>query len=448
MRPRGARSLNSWLSWWLGVLTFVGLGVVCSVVYAVTSWSFASRQLDELGKYRVLVLHLLDEHLVQGDIDQLRHKLDDFLVGHSTLSLKLTASEGGVLFLRESASRHVSASRTANFEIPSSSGLGSSAGTFKGELKLDIDADEDVLRRLAWTLLISALAGTTLVCSGGWWLVRRAFAPVRDLSERVAALAPDSLSLSLDGSDQAEELSLLVVQFNALLARVERAYQQLEGFNADVAHELRTPLATLIGETELALSRERGVAQLRDVLGSNLEELQRLAGLVNDMLFLSNADRGALARCSPVSSLAEVVSEVVEYHDAALHEAGVTVRVMGDGVGRFDLPLLRRALSNLFANATRYAERGSVMSFRIEATSRGSIRFSLSNVGPAISEEHLPRLFDRFYRVDSARQRSDANHGLGLSIVAAVARMHGGVPFAKSSHDCVTVGFELPASPP
>lgn len=278
--------------------------------------------------------------------------------------------------------------------------------------------------------------------------MRRAFAPVRDLSERVAALAPDSLSLSLDGSDQAEELSLLVVQFNALLARVERAYQQLEGFNADVAHELRTPLATLIGETELALSRERGVAQLRDVLGSNLEELQRLAGLVNDMLFLSNADRGALARCSPVSSLAEVVSEVVEYHDAALHEAGVTVRVMGDGVGRFDLPLLRRALSNLFANATRYAERGSVMSFRIEATSRGSIRFSLSNVGPAISEEHLPRLFDRFYRVDSARQRSDANHGLGLSIVAAVARMHGGVPFAKSSHDCVTVGFELPASPP
>src|SRR5690606_28607563 len=142
-------------------------------------------------------------------------------------------------------------------------------------------------KQLAWTLLVSAFAGAVVISAGGAWLVRRALLPVRDLARQAAALSPESVGQSLDASAQAQELQPLVAQFNALLVRLNRAYQQLEGFNADVAHELRTPLATLIGETELALSRERTIAELRDVLGSNLEDLHRLAGLINDMLFLS-----------------------------------------------------------------------------------------------------------------------------------------------------------------
>ena len=235
----------------------------------------------------------------------------------------------------------------------------------------------------------------------------------------------------------------MVAQFNALLVRLNRAYQQLEGFNADVAHELRTPLATLIGETELALSRERTIAELRDVLGSNLEDLHRLAGLINDMLFLSRADRGECARRSPVDSLAKLVTEVIEFHEASMHEAGVSTRVRGDDTGVFDAALIQRALSNLVANATRFAERGSVIEIEIEAVSSGGVRLSVSNFGPVIPAEHLPRLFDRFYRVDRAREHGDNNYGLGLAIVAAIARMHGGTGFVRSAAGTTTVGFSV-----
>lgn len=273
--------------------------------------------------------------------------------------------------------------------------------------------------------------------------MRRALAPVHDLALQAAALAPENVGQPLDGSAQAEELQPLVAQFNALLARLESTYQQLEGFNADVAHELRTPLATLIGETELALSRERSVAELREVLGSNLEDLHRLAGLVNDMLFLSKADRGERARRQHVGSLAALAAEVVEFHDASLQEAGVAVRVCGDAGGAFDAALLRRAISNFLANATRFAERGSIIDLDIESEPSDAVRLSVSNAGQTIPAEHLPRLFDRFYRADIAREHGDTNHGLGLSIVAAIARMHDGQTFARSSAGRTTVGITL-----
>ncbi|ENO87885.1 heavy metal sensor signal transduction histidine kinase [Thauera linaloolentis 47Lol = DSM 12138] len=230
-----------------------------------------------------------------------------------------------------------------------------------------------------------------------------------------------------------------------MLARLDGAYRQLEGFNADVAHELRTPLASLIGETELALHRERGITELKEVLGSNLEDLQRLASLVNDMLFLSRADRGERARRSLVRSLAALAAEVVDFHEAALHEAGVGARVQGDAEGEFDSALLRRALSNLLANATRFAQRGTVIDIDIAPDATGSVRLSVSNSGPAIPAEHLPRIFERFYRADRAREHGKDNHGLGLAIVAAIARMHGGTAFAHS-RSRTSVGISLRTS--
>jgi two-component system heavy metal sensor histidine kinase CusS len=223
--------------------------------------------------------------------------------------------------------------RRIEFEIPSP---WSGTTVLRAELALDSSSDAELLRQAGVDVARECVAGAVLVSAGGAWLVRRALLPVRDLARQAAALSPENVGQPLDGSAQAKELQPLVAQFNALLVRLDNAYRQLEGFNADVAHELRTPLATLIGETELALSRERGIPELRDVLGSNLEDLHRLAGLVNDMLFLSKADRGERARRSPVGSLAALAVEVVEFHDAALQEAGVSVRVCGDGGGGFD----------------------------------------------------------------------------------------------------------------
>ncbi|MBD5802740.1 heavy metal sensor histidine kinase [Aromatoleum evansii] len=437
---RNSRSLGRWLSWWLAVQTFIGLGFVCAVVYVATSLNFSARQAEELRHKQDVIRHLVREIATPEDLPSLRHKLDDFFIGHADLKLRLTADAETLLYMTPPAPEPPANLRRVKFEIPSP---WSGAVVLRAELALDSSSDAQLLRQLAWTLLASALAGAVLVSGGGAWLVRRALLPVRDLARQAAALSPENVGQPLDGSAQAQELQPLVAQFNALLVRLDNAYRQLEGFNADVAHELRTPLATLIGETELVLSRERGIPELRDVLGSNLEDLHRLAGLVNDMLFLSKADRGERARRQPVGRLAGVAAEVVEFHDAALQEAGVSVRVRGDSSGAFDAPLLRRALSNLLANATRFAERGSVIDVAIEPGTAGAVRLSVSNVGPVIPAQDLPRLFDRFYRADLAREHGDFNHGLGLSIVAAIARMHGGNTFAQSSAGRTTIGFSL-----
>ena len=228
--------------------------------------------------------------------------------------------------------------------------------------------------------------------------------------------------------------------------RVERAYAQLEGFNADVAHELRTPLTTLIGSSELALQRERPAAELQDVIAENLEDLRRLAIIVNDMLFLSQADRGATARRSPVTSLAAELVEIIEYHEAALHDRGLSAVCDGDAKGAFDISLLRRALSNLLSNATRYAEPGSNIRVRIESEG-GRSRIWVENKGIPIEPEHLPRLFDRFYKAERSRRQVGTSHyGLGLAIVAAIARMHQGEPFARSADGVTAIGLDVPSS--
>ncbi|HMV55506.1 MAG TPA: heavy metal sensor histidine kinase [Rhodocyclaceae bacterium] len=440
---RNPRSLGRWLSWWLAVQTFIGLGFVCVVVYVATSLNFSAKQSEELRHKQDVIRHLVREITTPEDLPSLRHKLDDFFIGHADLKLRLTEDAETLLYMTPPAPEPPAHLRRVEFEIPSP---WSGTAVLRAELALDSSSDAQLLRQLAWTLLASALAGAVLVSAGGAWLVRRALLPVRDLVRQAAALSPENVGQPLDGSAQAQELQPLVAQFNALLVRLDNAYRQLEGFNADVAHELRTPLATLIGETELALSRERCLPELRDVLGSNLEDLHRLAGLVNDMLFLSKADRGERARRSPVGSLAALAVEVVEFHDAALQEAGVSVRVSGDSGGDFDAALLRRAVSNLLANATRFAERGSIIDLDIGADPPGLVRVSVSNVGPKISAEHLPRLFDRFYRADRAREHGDTNHGLGLAIVAAIARMHGGTPFVRSTGGTTTVGFSISVS--
>jgi two-component system heavy metal sensor histidine kinase CusS len=252
----------------------------------------------------------------------------------------------------------------------------------------------------------------------------------------------------LNGSAQAKELQPLVLQFNELLERVRAAHVQLESFNADVAHELRTPLTNLIGECELALRRPRDAVALQEVIGSNLEEIQRLSSIVNDMLFLSRAQIGVEARRQLAPSLAKVARDVIEFHDAALQDADVSALVVGDASGWVDVALLKRALSNLLSNATRFAERGSSIHIRISEPARGSIRLVVANRGRAIPVEQLHRIFDRFYRVDAARQGSGVNHGLGLSIVKAIAMMHGGRTLAACGAGVTDIGMEFEATKP
>jgi two-component system, OmpR family, heavy metal sensor histidine kinase CusS len=442
-RLAARQSLARRMSVWLALQTFIGLALIATVVYATIAMHLASRQVQTLKHKQALVIHLLDEAMQSGDMDELRHRLDDFLAGHDDLALTLRGADGATIYRGAGEPAAPSRVGALSFAAPALAGSG---GAVMADLSLDTHADDLLLRRLITALAASAVLGMLAVSAGSYGLVRLGLKPVQHLVDQTQALSAERLSRRLDGSAQPRELQPLVAQFNDLLERLEQAHGQLEGFNADVAHELNTPLTTLIASAELALRGPGDLRSLRDLLGSQLEELQRMTAIVRDMLFLSQADHGARARREPVPSLAAIVDGVVAYHEAPLADAGLHVDIQGDVEGRFDASLLKRAISNLLGNATRYAEPGSTVRIEIGSAGEGSIRVAVINRGAPIPPEQLPRLFDRFHRVEAARPQADAHHGLGLSIVAAIARMHDGKTFARCGDGLTTVGLVLEGS--
>jgi len=437
-------SLRERLSWWLALQSFTGLGAVCLVVYLVTAWNFSDRQEEMLVQKETIIRHLLtnpDGGHVRGASKD--HALGDFLIGHENFRLIVRTADGQLFFPKSEPEADATKRTSRRFDIEATGG---NSPAYSVMLAMDIAADEQHLYRLALTLAIAAIVGTLVVSVGGFSIVHYGLAPVRRLASQVRSLSADNLRARLDAAGQPAELVPLVEQFNGLLGRLDQAYTQLEGFNADVSHELRTPLATLLASNELALRRPESF-DMAEVLSSNLEELHRLTGIINDMLFLSKADRGAAARRTFIPSLAGVVERVADYHEAALAEAGLELKVSGDTAGYFDEPLLRRALSNLMGNATQYAKTGTSVVVKISTVSETRVSVVIANLGETVPPEVLERIFDRFFRASASREHGQKNHGLGLAITAAIARMHGGRTTACSTEGVTEIGFELLKTP-
>ncbi|WP_019042598.1 heavy metal sensor histidine kinase [Comamonas testosteroni] len=427
----------------LALQTIVGLGLVCIAVYLVISITLTERQQDTLDHKQTAIENLLKQGRALHSSEAIKHLLKDYLTGHDELSLKLVSVAGDNIVEVPRGSENAGHVLSRRFTV-NVIAEGRGVEPMQAILLLDRRPDERLLSRLGWTLGLAAVAGGLLVSLASTWLVRVGLKPLRSLVEQTRNLSANDLNRRLDDSHQPQELRPLVAQFNALLDRLAKAYQQMEAFNADVAHELNTPLTTLISSSELALRKPRSGPELQEALASNLEDLRRMAGIVADMLFLSNADRGVEARRTNVASLAELAFEVAEFHEAAIQEAQLQVVIVGDASATVDARLLRRALSNLLGNATRYAERGSTIQVEIARSNvDSSIRIAVINNGTEIDPIHLPRLFDRFYRADSSRTQANHNHGLGLTIVAAIARMHGGTTFATSSNRTTTIGVSF-----
>lgn len=435
-----ATSLRARLSRQFALQTMLGLSLVCGAVYLVIALTLAGRQDDMLLKKRTAVERLLKEGQEVHDIPGIKHLMSDFLAGHDDLSLVVRQQNHAAVFDKDNPKRLESMSKRLSFPVQLPQELG---GAGQAELIYDVSKDESLLSRLWWTLLTAALVGTFAVSATGFVLVKRGLAPLNALARRTSELDASRLDQRLDATGQPEEVQSLLLQFNALLDRLQMAYQQMEAFNADVAHELNNPLSILIGSCEVALRRPRTAAELHDTLASNLEELRRIATIVTDMLFLSHAERGTPARRSLPMSLADLAAEVADYYDVVLEEAGLRVEVLGDARAAVDTGLVRRAVSNLLSNASRYATPGSLIEVRITRSDARHVSIGVHNDGPAIPAEHLPRLFDRFYRVDPSRTNADRNHGLGLSIVAAIARMHGGAATATSTETGTYICFTL-----
>ena len=435
-------SIGKRLSLLLALQTVIGLGVLLAAIYGATYMLFMTKQQEELSNYAGVLVEVVKESARTGGEAEVRHKLEWLAERRPGTFVQLMRADGSEIY-RDAAPTfdlQSAPSRERSFTVP----LADGSTQWRGRLVLDCTRDAQYGQRMALLLVAATLAGGIFVAWATFWRVRCSLRPLLDLAAQTRAVDVRRLDQRLSLPEPIEELQPLIEQFNGLMQRVERTYVQLEGFNADVAHELRTPLANLIGHTEVALSRERSPQELEDVLVSNLEELQRMAGIVNDMLFLAQADRGVKARRGAPVSLAALVRQVVEFHEAPMEEAGLGIDVEGDALLPIDEPLVKRALSNLLGNAIRYAEKGSRLRVRILREGEDGVRLWVENVGPSIDPAHLPRLFDRFFRADSSRcEMEKPHHGLGLSIVAAIARMHDGFAADESGDGRTRVGFSL-----
>nr|WP_251030723.1 MULTISPECIES: heavy metal sensor histidine kinase [Pseudomonas] len=311
-------------------------------------------------------------------------------------------------------------------------------------LLLDITHHQHFLQRmqrLIWlTVGLSALATALL----GAWAARRALRPLRRMGAITGSVSARSLNARLPEEQMPAELAELAHSINAMLGRLDDAFQRLSAFSADIAHELRTPLSNLLTHTQVTLTRERSLEDYREALHSNLEELQWMAQLVNDMLYLAKAEHGLLAPNREALELEQEVDVLLEFFAPLAEDAHVRLSRKGNGSLQGDRNMVRRALSNLLDNALRFTPTNGEVRVRIVDGTR-SVAVSVENSGEGIPADLLPRLFDRFYRADPARQEGSSEHaGLGLAITRSIIRAHGGEIRCESADGWTRFLIELP----
>ena len=306
-----------------------------------------------------------------------------------------------------------------------------------------IAADLGVVRRVIFLALplLLGLAGI-----GGYLLATHSLAPLNWMAAQAREITGSNLSRRLEIGHAAEELTVLAASFNELLARLDDSFEAMRRFVADASHELRTPIAVIRGEADVALSHDRGAGEYRESLAVVLDESRRLSRLVDDLLNLARADAGRVTLEVQEFYFNELLAECCRSMQtlAAASDVALECRSPGDVQFRGDEALLRRLLINLLDNAIRYTPPGGKVSAVLEADA-ARVLVRISDTGAGIPPEAAPRVFDRFYRADRARSRQDGGFGLGLAIVKWIAESHqGAVDLAHNPGPGTTFTVTLP----
>jgi two-component system heavy metal sensor histidine kinase CusS len=295
------------------------------------------------------------------------------------------------------------------------------------QIALDRTREEQLLagyRRSLWLALAAALVLCLLV---GHQIARHGLQPVAAISAAAQRIRSTTLQERIPTAGWPGELSLLAEKFNEMLDRLQESFTRLAQFSADIAHELRTPVNNLRGEVEVALAQARPAEDYREVLASCLEECGRLSRLIDNLLFLARAENPQTEIARETFDVGRELAKLREYYGAPAAEAGV--RLATDVAERLpaqlDRTLFERALGNLVANALDHTLRGGTITMSA-VREPGALRVTVSDTGSGIASEHLPHVFDRFYRADAARSTPSGRVGLGLPIVQTIAHLHGG----------------------
>lgn len=292
------------------------------------------------------------------------------------------------------------------------------------------------------TIGLSVLLGTVLAFGLGWLVSVRGLRPVRRLATQVAAIDVQHLDLRLQPFAQRHELSKLSETLNQMLDRLENGFLQLSRFSEDLAHEMRTPLNNLLGQTSLALQQQRSAEDYQELLFSNQEEYERLARMIDNMLFLARTEQANASVKPERIQLVDLVEQLCDYFEGMAEEHHLVFSNQTNGELWAEPELLRRALANLIANALRYADPNTTIIIQSQRTAK-HIELSVSNQGITIAPDQIELIFQRFYRCDASRQHSGDSGGLGLAIVRSIMQLHQGQVSVSSAaqHSCFRLVF-------
>jgi two-component system heavy metal sensor histidine kinase CusS len=301
------------------------------------------------------------------------------------------------------------------------------------QVALDISHDEALLADYRRTLMLVLVVG--IVCSAGVGvaITRKGLRPLSAITTAAQRITATYLHERIAPAGWPQELTALATAFDGMLDRLEAAFTRLSQFSADLAHELRTPINNLMGEAEVVLARHRTAEEYRHALESSLEEYVRLTHTIESLLFLARAENPQPPIERSPFEARKALDAVREFYEAMAEESGVEVICQGEASIYASQMLFRRAVSNLLSNALRYTPPGGRITLEVTQLSDQSACVSIRDTGCGIAPDHLPKLFDRFYRVDPARSRHPQGTGLGLAIVKSIMELHGGTATIRST---------------
>ena len=469
------------VTWWRGIsltqrlaLLFAG---VTALVFAATGfylYQALARQLEIrndaelIGKLQQL-RHLLSEVPDTATIRADPHRFHDVTIGAEGLRLRLLDRTGQVVVAVGEVPALPPSAAVRATGIPTADAIhgwpmrGGGHGRVlaawarlgvegRGPAVLVVLARESpermaLLQNYRTKLLIALGCGVAVMAWLGFIIVRRGLAPLTRVTAAAGNITPSQLDQRLDIAQAPAEIADLARAFNNMLDRLQVGYDRLSQFSADLAHDLRTPITNLMVASQVMLSRPRSVDEYQALLASNIEEYERLARMAEHMLFLARADNEQIALRPEDLDMDSELQRLAEYFEGVAEEAGVILAMNATGQLNADPVLLNKALSNLIANAIRYTPRGATIRVTAQPHAGGEYGIEVANPGATIALEHLSRLFDRFYRVDSARAGSGAASGMGLAIVKAVMMLHeGSVNVENSKHGETLFTLTFPGS--
>ncbi|MGX0937325.1 two-component system, OmpR family, heavy metal sensor histidine kinase CusS [Cupriavidus metallidurans] len=458
-------SLTTRLALAYGLTTAAVLVGVATYLSSSLGNQLQARDEGELVGEVLLVRHLLREVGSEAEVRADTHRFADIAMGHEGLVLVVRTLDGDPLVTLNPRNERVpdlrvlplaTAPDTTQLQtwyprngVPSRGivalgQIGDSGQTVEIVVLSDAGYRVALMREYHSRLLVAVLCGAIVAAALGFLLARRGLRPLRRMASDAAAVTTSRLATRLDVGSAPEELRDLAGAFNGMLARLQDSFTRLSTFSADLAHDFRTPISNLVGQTQVTLAQRRTAPEYESLLESNLEEYERLSRMIENMLFLARADNAQVALgARPLDARAEL-DKVAEYFEAVAADRDLTLSVAGAATVTADQPLLRRAIINLLDNALRHAPAGSTVQLAVSRGQPGHTVIRVVNCGPGIAPEALPHLFARFYRADPSRRDSAKSTGLGLAIVDTIMRLHGGSVSVRSVDGQTTFELDFP----